>query len=80
MPPYHGATLRADDAGVADYFRAVADACDIPIMIQDAPVSGVTLTVDLLAKLAREIPLVAYIKAEIAKWRGVIEKGGIPKI
>jgi tripartite-type tricarboxylate transporter receptor subunit TctC len=22
----------------------------------------------------------AYIKAEIAKWRGVIEKGGIPKI
>lgn len=21
----------------------------------------------------------AYIKAEIAKWRGVIEKGGIPK-
>jgi len=22
----------------------------------------------------------AYIKSEIAKWRGVIEKGGIPKI
>src|SRR3954452_22501664 len=60
MPPYHGATVRADDAAVATYFRTVADAIDIPIMIQDAPVSGVALSVDLLAKLAREIPQVAY--------------------
>jgi len=80
MPPYHGATLRADDAGVAYYFQAVADAIDIPIMIQDAPVSGVTLTVDLLARLAREIPQVAYIKAEMpgaaSKLRALIEAAG----
>src|SRR5947207_15160587 len=31
MPPYHGATIRADDAGVPAYFRAVAEATDIPI-------------------------------------------------
>jgi dihydrodipicolinate synthase/N-acetylneuraminate lyase len=80
MPPYHGATLRADDAGVADYFRAVADAIDIPIMIQDAPVSGVSLSVDLLAKLAREIPQVSYIKAEMPgaanKLRALIAAAG----
>ncbi len=80
MPPYHGATIRADDAGVATYFRAVADAIDIPIMIQDAPVSGVTLSVDLLARLAREIPQVSYIKAEMPgaanKLRALIEQAG----
>src|SRR4051794_6025747 len=30
MPPYHGATLRANDAGVETYFKTVADAIDIP--------------------------------------------------
>jgi 2-keto-3-deoxy-L-arabinonate dehydratase len=80
MPPYHGTTLRADDAGVADYFRAVADAIDIPIMIQDAPISGVNLSVELLAKLAREIPQVSYIKAEMPgaanKLRALIAAAG----
>jgi len=80
MPPYHGATIRADDAGVAAYFRAVAEAIDIPIMIQDAPVSGVNLSVDLLARLAREIPQVSYIKAEMPgaanKLRALIEAAG----
>ena len=56
MPPYHGATLRADEAGGLDYFRAVADAIDIPIMIQDAPMAGTTLSAPFLARLAREIP------------------------
>lgn len=80
MPPYHGTTLRADDSGVADYFRAVADAIDIPIMIQDAPMSGTNLSVELLAKLAREIPQVAYIKAEMPgaanKLRALIAAAG----
>jgi dihydrodipicolinate synthase/N-acetylneuraminate lyase len=80
MPPYHGATIRADDAGVADYFRAVADAIDIPIMVQDAPVSGVTLSAAFLAQLAREIPQLSYIKAEMPgaanKLRALIELAG----
>jgi dihydrodipicolinate synthase/N-acetylneuraminate lyase len=80
MPPYHGATIRADDAGVVGYFRAVAEAVDIPIMIQDAPVSGVALSVDLLARLARELPQVSYIKAEMPgaanKLRALIEAAG----
>jgi 4-hydroxy-tetrahydrodipicolinate synthase len=31
--------MAADEAAVADYFRTVAAAIDIPIMIQDAPLS-----------------------------------------
>jgi 2-keto-3-deoxy-L-arabinonate dehydratase len=80
MPPYHGATVRADDVGIVEFFRAVADAIDIPIMIQDAPVSGVSLSVPLLARLAKEIPQVSYIKAEMPgaanKLRALIEQAG----
>src|SRR3954449_8466769 len=65
MPPYHGATIRADDGGIASFFQTVADAIDIPIMVQDAPVSGVTLSVDLLARLAKAIPQLAYFKIEM---------------
>ncbi|MCC7371794.1 MAG: dihydrodipicolinate synthase family protein [Chloroflexi bacterium] len=80
MPPYHGATIKADEAGVRQYFEAVADAIDIPIMIQDAPVSGVALSAAFLAGLARDIPQVQYIKAEMpqaaAKLRALIELAG----
>jgi dihydrodipicolinate synthase/N-acetylneuraminate lyase len=80
MPPYHGATIRADEGGVAGYFRAVADAIEIPIMVQDAPVSGVALSADFLARLAREIPQLSYIKAEMpgaaGKLRALIELAG----
>jgi 2-keto-3-deoxy-L-arabinonate dehydratase len=65
MPPYHGATLRADEAGIFEFFRIVADAVDFPIMIQDAPVSGTILPTPFLARMAREIPRVSYIKAEM---------------
>ena len=43
MPPYHGATLRADEKGIVEHFARVADAARIPIMVQDAPLSGVNL-------------------------------------
>lgn len=80
MPPYHGATLRADEAGVFEHFARVAEAIAIPIMVQDAPLSGVTLTVPLLARIAREVPLVRYFKIETpgtaAKLRALIEAGG----
>jgi dihydrodipicolinate synthase/N-acetylneuraminate lyase len=80
MPPYHGATLRADDGGVLEHFARVADAVPVPIMVQDAPLSGVTLSVPLLARLAREVPLVRYFKIETpgtaAKLRALIDAGG----
>ncbi|MGE3269621.1 MAG: dihydrodipicolinate synthase family protein [Chloroflexota bacterium] len=80
MPPYHGATIRGDDEGVRGYYQAIADAIDIPIMVQDAPVSGVNLSVEFLARLAREIPQLAYIKAEMpgaaGKLRALIAAAG----
>jgi 2-keto-3-deoxy-L-arabinonate dehydratase len=80
MPPYHGAALRADEKGIVEHFARVADVAKIPIMVQDAPLSGVTLSVPLLARLAREIPLVRYFKIETpgtaGKLRALIEAGG----
>ncbi len=80
MPPYHGATIRVAERGIFDFFRRVSDAISIPIMIQDAPVSGTTLSAPFLARMAREIPNVAYFKVEVpfaaAKLRGLIELGG----
>ena len=64
MPPYHGATLRADDKGIVEHFARVAEA-GLPIMVQDAPLSGVALSVPLLARLGREVPLVRFFKIEM---------------
>ena len=79
MPPYHGATLRADEKGTLEHFARVADAAGIPLMVQDAPLSGVTLSVPFLVRLAREVPLVRYFKIEVpgaaAKLRTLIEAG-----
>jgi 2-keto-3-deoxy-L-arabinonate dehydratase len=44
MPPYHGATIRVGEPGIEAFFRRVSDAISIPIMIQDAPVSGTVLS------------------------------------
>src|SRR4249920_3395322 len=60
MPPYHGATIRVPETQIYEFFRTVSDAIDIPIMIQDAPVSGTPLPVPFLARMAKEIPNVAY--------------------
>jgi 2-keto-3-deoxy-L-arabinonate dehydratase len=80
MPPYHGAGLRADEKGIYEHFARVADAISIPIMVQDAPLSGVNLSVPFLARLARDVPQVCYFKIEMpgtaAKLRALIEAGG----
>ena len=80
MPPYHGATIRASQAAIYDFFRTVSDAIEIPIMIQDAPVSGTALSAAFLARMAQEITNVAYFKIEVpgaaAKLRGLIQLGG----
>lgn len=80
MPPYHGATLRAEVDSIRAFFAAVADQIDIPIMIQDAPMSGTPLPADLLAQLATEIPNVQYLKVEsvqaATKLARVIELAG----
>jgi dihydrodipicolinate synthase/N-acetylneuraminate lyase len=65
MPPFFGATMKVDDEAVLEYFRRVADGVEIDIMIQDAPMSPTALSVPLLARLAREIPQIKYVKIEV---------------
>ena len=80
MPPYHGATIRASEATIIDFCRALSDAIEIPIMIQDAPVSGTALSAAFLARMAREIEHVSYFKIEVpgasGKLREMIRLGG----
>lgn len=80
MPPYHGVGLVPAEAGVFEHFRAVSDAVRVPIMVQDAPLSGVTLPVPLLVRMAREIENVSYFKIETPyaadKLAALIESGG----
>ena len=80
MPPYHGATIRVSEDGIYEFYKRVSDAIGIPIMVQDAPVSGTALSAPFLAKMAREIENLAYFKVEVpqaaGKLRRLLELGG----
>ncbi|MBM1220896.1 dihydrodipicolinate synthase family protein [Ponticoccus sp. SC2-23] len=80
MPPYHGVGLVPAEAGIFEHFQAVSDAISIPIMVQDAPLSGCTLSVPLLVRMARELEQVSYFKMEMPfaadKLAALIEAGG----
>jgi dihydrodipicolinate synthase/N-acetylneuraminate lyase len=58
----------------------VAASCPLPIMVQDAPISGVPLSAGFLATLAREVPRIGYFKIEVpeaaSKLRELIRLGG----
>ena len=80
MPPYHGASIRVPEEKTYEFFARLSDGIGIPIMIQDAPVSGVALSAPFLARMAKEIEHVAYFKIETpgaaAKLREIIRLGG----
>ncbi len=80
MPPYHGVGLVPAEAGVFEHFQAVSNAISIPIMVQDAPLSGVSLSVPLLTRMAAEIENVSYFKIETPfaadKLAALIDAGG----
>lgn len=63
MPPYHGALLRGTESHTYEQFARAADV-GLPIMVQDAPLSGVNLSVEFLARMAKEIENVLYMKIE----------------
>jgi dihydrodipicolinate synthase/N-acetylneuraminate lyase len=80
MPPYHGATIRVTEEKIYEFFVALSAAIDIPIMVQDAPVSGTALSAAFLARMAKEIKTVSYFKIETpgaaSKLRELIRLGG----
>lgn len=79
MPPYHGALLKGTPEQTFEQFAAVGEV-GIPIMVQDAPLSGVDLPVALLVRMAREIDAVKLFKIECPKAankiRTLIAEGG----
>ncbi|WP_417724037.1 dihydrodipicolinate synthase family protein [Salipiger sp.] len=79
MPPYHGALLKGTAEQTFEQFRQVGEV-GIPIMLQDAPLSGVDLPVPLLVRMANEIEMLKLFKIECpqaaAKLRSLIAEGG----
>jgi 2-keto-3-deoxy-L-arabinonate dehydratase len=65
MPPFFGATLSVSGPDVIGFFAEVADEIDIPIMVQDAPMSATPLPAALLAELVSKVPSVRYAKIEV---------------
>jgi 2-keto-3-deoxy-L-arabinonate dehydratase len=65
MPPFFGTALTVPGPAVIDYFKQVADAIDIPVMVQDAPISATPLPASLLIDLVRQVPQVQYAKIEV---------------
>jgi len=80
MPPYHGATIRSGEKDIFDFFSHLSNSISIPIMIQDAPVSGTPLSVQFLTRIAKELKNIRYFKIEVpmaaAKLRDLIAQGG----
>lgn len=78
MPPYHGALLRGTEGQTYEQFARAAEV-GLPIMVQDAPLSGVTLSVPFLARMAKELG-VGYFKIETpqaaGKLRALVAEGG----
>lgn len=62
MPPH---VLHPDAQGCFDYYKALNDALDIPICVQNyiGPI-GTPMPAALLAKMCRELPRVRYLKEE----------------
>ncbi|GLP87116.1 dihydrodipicolinate synthase family protein [Tritonibacter mobilis] len=79
MAPYHGALMRGTAEQTFEQFARVGDV-GLPIMVQDAPLSGVDLPVPLLLRMAREIEMVKLFKIECpqtaAKLRALVAEGG----
>lgn len=80
MPPFFGATMAVAPELLTGYFTTVADAIDLPIMVQDAPMSTTPLSVDRFAELLLQIPQVSYAKIEVPgaaeKLRALIAAAG----
>jgi len=56
---------KLNSAAVINHYKALADAVDLPIVVQDyPPITGFSMEPALLAKIAKEIPAARTIKLE----------------
>ena len=57
--------LKLNTESVVNHYKALADAVDLPIVVQDyPPISGFAMEAALLARIAREVPSARTIKLE----------------
>lgn len=62
LPPYF---VKPGADALVSYYRQLADAAEVPIMLQNAPqLTGVSMSPALWARMAEEIPGLRYVKAE----------------
>jgi 4-hydroxy-tetrahydrodipicolinate synthase len=62
MPPY---VKKYPPAEIFDYYRQLAEAADLPVVIQDfIPPVGTPMSPELMARMLREIPQVRFLKEE----------------
>jgi 2-keto-3-deoxy-L-arabinonate dehydratase len=66
MPQFFG-NWGSDLPAAFAYYRTLAAAVRIPVMVQDHPVSGVAMNADFLARLASELEGVSYFKMEFTQ-------------
>lgn len=57
---------RSNDGALERHYLAVAEAVDIPVVVQDFPpaVGGIVMSVELIAKLAAASPRLSFLKLE----------------
>ena len=56
---------RSSDAALRRHYLAVAEAIDLPVVVQDHPASsGITMSVDFIAAIADEAPRCRFLKLE----------------
>ncbi len=57
--------LKLNSESVVNHYKALADAVDLPIVVQDyPPISGFSIEAGLLARIAKEVPAARTIKLE----------------
>jgi 4-hydroxy-tetrahydrodipicolinate synthase len=57
--------LKLNTESVVSHYKALADAVDLPIVVQDyPPISGFAMEAALLARIAKEVPSARTIKLE----------------
>jgi 4-hydroxy-tetrahydrodipicolinate synthase len=62
LPPY---VRKPTVDGVMAYYAAIADAAQLPVIVQNAPPPfGISLPTPVVLRIVEEIPLVTYIKEE----------------
>lgn len=65
--------FRYDENDVYNYYKALADAVHIPLMVYNSPLAGFPLTPDFIAKLFHEIDNVTSIKWTSSDYYGLMK-------